>query len=648
MGRRSSDRRRARPSPERPRRRRWLRGLGAVAAAGFMLGAAAVYVAFVRDLPVVDSLYVLERRPSITILSAEGTQIGRVGDYQADRLAVDEMPDHLVQAVLAIEDRRFYRHGGIDLRGIARAAWANLRAGRVVQGGSTITQQLAKLLFLTPERTFRRKIQEAFLARRIEGAFSKQEILAAYLNQVYLGAATYGVDAAARTYFGKPATGIDLHEAAILAGLLKAPSRLAPTGDPAAAARRGRTVLAAMAAAGFIGPAAMGPAHATGQAAAGATGALMNRKPAIVEHFPYFVGWVVRQSPHILGREITQDLIVHTTLDPALQRAARNALVHVLDEVDETLNVQQGAFVAFGPDGSLLAMIGGRDYRTSEFNRAARAKRQPGSAFKPFVYLAGLEAGLTPDTMMTDAPIRVADWVPKNFDGRYRGSITLRDALTHSVNSVSVRVIQQAGVPRVKRVASLLGVSSKLGADASLALGTSEVSLVELTRAYVPFATGGLQPSAYVIREVRNRSGDLVYRYDPPRPERLIPRRMAYDMTEMLHSVVESGTGKGASFGTPAAGKTGTSQDYRDAWFIGFTADATAGVWVGNDDDSPMNRVTGGSVPARIWRETMAAYASSRSARPLVADDRVPPYGRPESDDVLADFVHSIKRFFGD
>jgi len=565
-----------------------------------------------RDLPDIGRLEAAPRRPAVTLLAADGSVLLRYGEFQGERLAPHLLPESLVAAVVAIEDRRFFRHPGIDPLGIARAALANLRAGGVVQGGSTFTQQLAKTLFLSPERSLERKVKEALLALKLERDYSKREILAAYLNRVYFGAGSYGVDAAAHTYFDHGARRLDLFESALLAGLLKAPSRLAPTGDPGPAIERAHLVLAAMVETGAI----------TADQAASARMPAALRRPARAPsgaNSRWFTAHVMSELDGYLGR-IEADLVVATTLEPRAQARAAHHLTRLLDGPGAARDVGQGAVVVLDHDGAILALMGGRDWRRSQFDRALDARRQPGSAFKPLLYLTAFRQGFRPGDPILDAPLEIAGWAPENFTRRYRGEITLATALAESVNTAAVRLMRETGVGPVRRLARLLGIRSELGRDLSLALGTSEVSLGELTAAYASFANGGRPVFPHAIREIRTRAGRVLYRRRGDRAAPVIAPRPLAELTRVLARTVREGTGRAAALaGHPAAGKTGTSQDFRDAWFIGYSAHYVAGVWLGNDDNRPMAEVTGGGLPARLWHDLMADLHSDRPARPLPA-----------------------------
>jgi len=577
---------------------------------------AGVFGYFALTLPDTSELTKSERRPSATILAADGSLLTTFGDLFGQPLTLQEMSPYLPKAVIATEDRRFYSHFGIDPIGLLRAGFVNLAAGRVVQGGSTITQQLAKNLFLTPERSLARKIRETLLALWLEHRFTKDQILEIYLNRVYLGAGTYGVDAAAHRYFGKSARRTTLYESAAIAGLLKAPTRFNPTRDSDKATARTAQVLGNMVEAGIVTE-----NQAMGAIADGATLAAV---PATRPGARYFADWIAEQLADFAGAD-GRDLTVTTTLDVGLQAQAEAAIAETLARDGPKAAVSQGALVAMSPDGAVRAMVGGRDYRESQFNRAAQAHRQPGSAFKPFVYLAGLEAGLRPSDPFVDAPIRIGNWQPRDYTGRYQGEMTLAEGLAQSINTIAVQVAQRAGIRKVVAAAHRLGISSELAAEMSLALGTGEVNLVELVAAYAPFANGGAGVWPYGIAEIRDSDGKVVFRRTGSGAGRVMSTELAGTMNEMLSAVIEHGTGRSAALPRPAAGKTGTTQEYRDAWFIGYIADLVAGVWLGNDDNSPTNKVTGGSLPAQTWRRFMLAATRTMPVRPLPSAPAPPP-----------------------
>ena len=553
----------------------------------------AVAAWFAYDLPDIETATALERRPSVTLLDASGRFLSSYGDIYGMPVRIAELPPYLPQAVVAIEDRRFYDHIGLDLLGLGRAAAVNLASGGIRQGGSTITQQLAKNLFLTPERSASRKIKEALLALWLERRFSKDEILELYLNRVYFGAGAYGVDAAARRYFGKPASEVTLWEAATLAGLLRAPSRLAPTRSPTAAAERAGLVLAAMAEVGFIAP----------EAAREARRSEIAVTPAGPGDARYFIDWVLEQVEGYVGF-VDRDLLVRTTMDSRLQRLAMSEVNGAFAEAGSG-GPTQAALVAMTPDGAVRAMVGGRSYGGSQFNRATQALRQPGSAFKLFVYLAALEQGMTPSERFEDAPIRIGTWAPENYNGRYFGEVTMREAMARSLNSVAVRAAQRVGPEKIVEVARRLGISSDLRPDLSLALGTSEVTPLELTGAYAVVANGGNLVRPHGVLEIRDREGTVLYSREPNGGERVLDRDILGQVDDLLKAVIVWGTGQAAQLSREAGGKTGTTQDYRDAWFVGYSGALVTGIWVGNDDGTPMKEVTGGKLPARLWREFM-------------------------------------------
>ena len=546
-------------------------------------------------LPPIQSLEIPKRPPSIQIVDFRGRALTTRGDRAGAVLALKELPPYVPKAFIAIEDRRFYSHYGVDPLGIARALIANIMRRSVSQGGSTITQQLAKNLFLTQERTIYRKLQEVLLAVWLERKYSKAQILALYLNRVYFGAGAYGVEQASQRYFGKSAREITLAEAAMLAGLVRSPSRLAPTHNFAAAERRAKTVLAAMSELGFVNKASERVAFA--------------HPPRIVAQaghgsVNYVADWVMDALDDVLGH-VDQDIVVRTSIDAGMQAEAETALADELAQKGEKNRVSEGALVAMTPRGAVRALVGGRNYADSQFNRAVAAKRQPGSAFKPFVYLTALEHGLTPDTVRQDGPIKVKGWSPENYGREYHGPVPLAKALALSLNTVSVRLTLEFGPASVIHTAHRLGITSRLESNASIALGTSEVSVLELVGAYAPFANGGMAIVPHVIERITAANGKLLYAH---RNEdfRIVDPRYVAMMNEMLEQTLTIGTAKQASLpGWTAAGKTGTSQDFRDAWFIGYTAHLVTGVWLGNDDGTPTKHVTGGGLPVEVWSRFM-------------------------------------------
>ena len=567
---------------------------------------------YAYDLPSIDKVNAPPRKPSVTVTAIDGSVIATYGDLFAGPVHINDLPDHLVKAIMAAEDHRFFEHSGVDPIGILRAAYVNLKAGSVRQGGSTITQQLAKNLFLTPDRTLRRKVQEFFLALQLEARYTKVQLFTVYVNRVYFGAGTYGVEAASRRYFGVPARELTVHESAVLAGLIKAPSRYAPTHNAEGAKARARVVLKRMVAEEYLSPEQADSAAEVPLRLAGNVGAGSGR---------YFTDWVLERASGFVT-QATRSLVIRTTLDPGYQAAAERRLVAALDAIGETRSVSQGAVLALSPDGAVRAMVGGRDYRKSQFNRTTKALRQPGSAFKPFVYLTAIEAGATPNDTMNDAPIRIDKWEPRNHDGEYRGTVTLRQAFASSINSVAVQVSENVGREEVIETARRLGITTPLKSHPSLALGANEVTLLELTAAYGVMANGGMRVVPYGIVEIRDSFGEVLFSRAAlePEPERVIEPEHVDALREMMVAAVREGTGRRAALARPVAGKTGTSQEFRDAWFVGYTPELVAGVWVGNDDGTPMNRIGGGSLPTQIWRN----FVADTPAGPAIAWEKTP------------------------
>ena len=576
---------------------------------GIALGGVVAWYAY--DLPDIDNLETPTRRASIMLTDAAGREISTYGDIYGEPLRLADVPPQLVQAIVATEDRRFFEHFGFDPLALIRAVVANLRAGRVRQGGSTLTQQLAKVIFLKPDRTLRRKVQELLLAFWLEANFSKEQIFTLYINRVYLGSGTYGVDAAARRYFGKSARRVTLHEAAVLAGLLKAPSRYSPLRSRKAAEDRAKIVLRAMAAAKFID-------KQTAKRTADRRLRLA-RSAAPSGTSRYFTDWALERVTGFVGRP-SSDLIVRTTLDPRLQSLAQSRIRTYLKKYGKSRRIGQAALVAMSPSGAVRALVGGRDYGRSQYNRASQSLRQPGSAFKMFVYLAGMENGLTPDDRFVDGPLRIGNWRPRNYGNRYEGTVTLRHAMAKSINTVAVTVSERVGRERVIEMARRLGITSPLKSHPSLALGASEVSLVELTAAYGVIANGGIAVWPHGIIEIRNRAGKILYRRTDGAATQVVAADAVARTDDLLRAVVGWGTGKAANPGRPAAGKTGTSQEFRDAWFVGYTGELVTGIWMGNDDNSPMKRVTGSGFPARLWADFTRNALKGVAARPFAPD----------------------------
>ncbi|MBU0723638.1 MAG: PBP1A family penicillin-binding protein [Alphaproteobacteria bacterium] len=566
------------------------------------------YFAFTLPLPETLS----KERPdlSLTLRAADGERFGARGEMHGEYLTVAQMPPEMAQAIVAIEDRRFYEHIGIDIWGIGRAAMTNVAAGGIRQGGSTLTQQLAKMRFLTPERSFKRKIQEAMLALWLESRLTKDQILALYLNEAYYGAGAYGIDAAARRYFGKSARGMTLAESAMLAGLVRAPSALSPVRSLEAATKRADQVLAAMVETGAI------PAEAA--EAARMEKVTLAVPPEVTPGRNYFADWVASEGQRLLG-PIGADLTVETTLDLQLQDLAEQVVAANLGGAGPEARAGQAALVALRPDGSVVAMVGGRNYAESQFNRAVQATRQPGSAFKLFVYLAALDAGMTPNSRVLDAPVDIKGYTPQNYGNAHIGATTLRNAFARSINTVAVKLADQVGPDRVIGVARRLGITTEMQPTPSLALGTFETRLIELTAAYAAMAANAEMVEPFGIKVIHGQGRTLYTKENGLRRASGPFRWKRAEMVEMLGAVVSEGTGRAAMIGQPSYGKTGTTQDNRDAVFVGFTKDYVVGVWVGNDDHSPMNNVTGGGVPARIWRDFMSgAYRIYPAPEPVL------------------------------
>ncbi|PBC02174.1 transglycosylase domain-containing protein [Mesorhizobium sp. WSM3860] len=571
------------------------------------IAVAGVVVYYGAKMPAATTWSIPDRAPNIKIVSVDGQLIANRGMSGGEAVGLNEMSPYIPEAVVAIEDRRFYSHFGIDPVGLTRAMVTNVLGGHFSQGGSTLTQQLAKNLFLTPDRTLERKVQEVLLALWLEHKHSKDQILEMYLNRVYFGSGAYGVEAASRRYFGKSARDVTLSEAALLAGLLKAPSRLSPARDPKAAEERAQLVLAAMREEGKIGdkeykmalsaPATRSPSYWTGSE-------------------NYVADTVMEELPDLIG-DVRGDIVIDTTVDLTLQKLAEQSIRRLIDESGKKLNATQGALVSIDDSGAVRAMVGGYDYSTSQFDRASEARRQPGSAFKPFVYMAALEAGRTPDSVRNDAPIKIGKWTPDNYGGKYYGKVTLATALAKSLNSVAAQLTMEVGPDAVVEAAHRMGIQSELQSNTSIALGTSEVTPLELTAAYVPFANGGYKPDIHFIQRVTTASGKVLYENNGGSAPRVLKADIVGMMNSMMTGTVEVGTAKKAAFNWPSAGKTGTSQNSRDAWFVGYTANLTTGVWFGNDDGSPMKKVTGGALPAQAWHEFMVAAHEGLPVRPL-------------------------------
>lgn len=611
---------------------------------GLLLGVAAVVVVLailLHDLPE-------PRTPvnsgTVTILDQSGREIAIYGGPGSRAVPIERLPQHVLDAVIATEDRRFYSHFGVDPLGIIRAAFINLTSGRVVQGGSTLTQQLAKNLYLGPQQTLKRKVQEAVLALGLESRFSKAEILELYLNRVYFGAGTYGIEAASERYFAKSATDLTLREAALIAGLLKAPSRYDPTRNPQGAAKRMRVVVNNMVDAGLLDAA---------QARA------VLSAPAIPVGRPRGTG--IRYATDRARDEVADligtaegDIRVHTTINRTMQDAASQALSDSLRRNGKKFRVDQGAVVILDTHGAIRALVGGKDYGESQYNRAILARRQPGSAFKPFLYLAALEAGFGPTDTVIDEPIEIDGWKPANFADKYLGRITLTEALARSVNAGTVWLAREVGWGRAIEMAHRLGISADLPDNPSIVLGTTEITPLAMAGAFVPLANGGRAVVPHLITRIDDAGNDTIWQRRGSGGGPVLSARVTGEMNQMMAAVIATGSGRGAALDRPAGGKTGTSQDNRDAWFVGYTADLVAAVWVGNDNDTPTRNVSGAGMPARIWRTAMLSAHRGLPVRALPAppergflsfgNDRAPP--ATDNDDGGSGLWGRLERLF--
>lgn len=557
----------------------------------------AVFFYYSLDLPNPDTLKMPKSVPTVTITTSDGEVLTHRAAQQSGHISIKLIPLYTKQALIAIEDRSFYSHNGVNVFGIARAAMTNLMKGNRAQGGSTLTQQLAKMLYLKPEKKLKRKVQEAMLAVWLESKYSKDKLLELYFNRAYYGAGANGIEAASQKYFDKSARYLNLSESALLAGLMKAPSAYNPLRHPEKAKARQKLVLNAMLEEGYIDQQQSDHAART---------QLGLRQTNVASQGQYAADWVMRDMRGIAG-DLTGDIVVDATIDPYLQLVAENALNAVMAENGPKYNAQQAALILMDKNGAVRAMVGGRDYGKSSFNRVTNAKRQPGSVFKPFVYLAALEKGFTPASKVQDAPISFKNWKPKNYNNKYYGNVSLKEGLAKSMNSVAIRLAKNVGAAKVIATARRLGISSDLRKDLSIALGTSEVSLHELTNAYLPFMNGGYAAEAHIVSRISDAAGRDIYLHKNYSNDRLIEPQYAAQMNDMLLAVTEWGTGKKARIeGFKTYGKTGTTQNYKDGWFIGYTSEYIAGVWVGNDDNKPTKKVTGGNLPAMIWHDLMA------------------------------------------
>ncbi|MDT0576789.1 PBP1A family penicillin-binding protein [Croceicoccus sp. F390] len=549
-----------------------------------------------RSLPDYAQLRASEHGQMIVVRARDGAELVSLGPSYGQWLEAGEIPTVMKGAMIAVEDRRYYAHYGVDPIGVLRSLWVRARDGRWRQGGSTITQQLARNIFLNNNRTFDRKVREAMLALALEAKFSKQQILELYLNKVYFGGGAYGIDAASRLFFSHPATSLSTAEAAIIAGLVKAPSRYSPTADAEAAVSRARIVLRLMEQEGVIGP---------GEAAAADLDTVQLKQDHGQNSVRYFTDWALPQLDMLLPQTF-EPIEVWTTLDIGMQRAATAA---VQTNVPKGA---QGALVSLDRDGAVLALVGGTDYVASNYNRATQAVRQPGSAWKLFVYLAALEAGYTPDSAVTDAPVTIGGWSPRNSGGRYAGTINMRSAFAYSKNTVAARLGDDVGFGTVAAMARRFGITTPIVTNPSMVLGTSEVRLIDMTQAFASVMDRGRSIAPYGILKVTSAGGEMLYRHEPPRDQMLVAPHVAAGMTDLLQTAVSTGTGRAAQIGRPVAGKTGTTSSNKDGWFLGFSSGIATGVWMGRDDARAVAGLQGGTAPARAFADFMRFATAKR------------------------------------
>jgi len=595
-----------------PRRSGWQAFFywGTVLGVWGLIAVIAFLAVFATNLPDTSKIFDVTRQPSISYLDRSGGLIAVRGSQLTPPVNLDELPAYVPAAFVSIEDQRFYHHFGFDVIGVMRAGVTNLRAHHLVQGGSTITQQLARNLFLTPDQNIRRKVQELILAVWLETKFSKKQILSLYLNRVYFGEGAYGIEAASQRYFNKPAAKLSIGEAALLAGLMKGPSRYSPVSETQRAQTRANVVLNKMVETHAITPEERAEAI---QHPVQVQATLAN------QNAQYFIDWIDQQVRGIVGQP-QEDLVVETTLDLSIQANGERAVRQIVTCDAVSRGVQQAALVALDGEGRVRAYVGGADYGQSQFDRVTTARRQAGSSWKPFVYLTAMEQGRTPDQIVVDEPLKIGNWEPKNYTGKYLGAITLQTALAQSINTVAARLANEIGTVNVAQTARRLGITSPIQTDPSMALGAVEVSPLEMAQAYAAFSNGGYQVKAYGIERIRTGAGKVLFDHGigaQPHPQ-VVAQPALSEMTQMMRQVLISGTGVKARVpGYDLAGKTGTTSDYRDAWFVGFTGGFTTAVWTGRDDNTPMKRVTGGGSPAEIWRDFMAASLPRLNVQPI-------------------------------
>lgn len=591
----SKTKRKSNSSKQRFKRRWWLKPLLCLFA--LFLCTLGGYLSYCwLTLPDLEEVVSRTRQPSTTIIAENGNEIFTFGNSFSEVIYLEDLPYYVPAAVIDVEDKRFYKHFGFDIIGFTRAMVVNLVQRRYAQGASTISQQIAKNLFLTSQKSMKRKVQELLLAFWLEHKFSKEQILTLYLNRVYLGAGTYGVEAAANRYFGKSARDLTLKESAVIAGMLKAPSRYNPISSLEHAQERAHVVLRLMLDHGTITKTEYQQALQE---------PLYDAAKYKVEGAKHFADMVYHEVNAYIG-ERNQDLYVSTTLDQSLQQKTERFLQETIQK-NRSQNVTQGAVVILDHQGAIKALVGGVDYQKSQFNRAYRALRQPGSAFKPFVYLTALQKDMTPDSLLEDQPIRIGKWKPENYDRKFHGTVTMTDALARSLNVATVYLSQKLNLKDVIRNAHRMGITTPMSNTPALVLGASAVKVIDMATAYASLANGGFAVFPHAITEIYSKDGFQLYQREVSEPERILEPEVVTEMTQMLEAVIKRGTGRKAVLPFFVAGKTGTTQDYRDAWFVGWTKDYVVAVWLGNDDNSPMKGVTGGTLPAELWRQIILA-----------------------------------------
>lgn len=599
------------------------------------IGAVIIVIVISISLPDVKEIEKEWQQPTIILLDNKGNEIDTFGRKYGQKIPFSQLPKNLVDAVTSTEDRRFFSHFGVDPVGLLRALWVNWRAGRIVQGGSTITQQLAKVAFLSHERTIKRKLQEFILALYLEATYSKEQIFEFYINRIYFGAGNYGIDSASRYYFNRPVDQLTLYECAVLAGIIRAPSRYNPAANPEQALARADQVLVNMVDNNKVSLDFLTSTEINFSIVASEKS---NKSSA-----PYFSNWIKDQLKDYLGSFDSGTLIVETTLDSALQSYAQQQVYDTVNAAQKQYgsDTLEGAAIVMTPSGEVLAMAGGKSYQESEFNRTVQALRQPGSAFKLFVYLAALEAGFQPDDVIVDEPITISEWSPSNWNHEYIGEVTLKEALAKSINTVAVKLTKSVGMDAVEKIARKMGITSPIQPDLTSALGSSEVNLLELTGAYAHLANYGNFLWVHGISRIKTQDGIILYERQPGTETRVIPAKVAANMNEMLRYTVEEGTGKKSNIWQASAGKTGTSQENRDGWFIGYTGNTVAGIWIGQDNNSPVKGLSGGGTPALLWKKIVQKAEANKTSRALPTTEEAVLHGpSSEGDSVWQNILH--------